>query len=475
MIKFFAIFYPFVEILAIMMVIHAVLYVRTSQAAVAWSIVLVLFPWASIPLYWIFGRNRFRGYTEALQQGYMKKIREVHLQKEELEKFRAFDLAKANSPIKVFEKLAENPFTTGNKARLLVDGEVAFKSIFTAIHAARDYVLLEFFIVRNDSLGKRLKDLLLEKARSGVRIYFLYDEIGSRQLSFSYKLALEAAGVRFWPFFTRRGLFNKFQLNFRNHRKIVVVDGKKAFVGGLNIGREYLGYSKKFGHWRDTHLKVEGPVVSVVQQIFEGDWYWARREVLDLNWEFKPHPADKYAALALPMDPSYDNVEVCSLFFVSAILAAKKRIWIASPYFVPNSAVIQALQVAALRGVDVRILLPQRADHKLVYLASYSFLNQIAVPGIRIFRYQPGFMHQKVLLLDDSLASVGTANLDNRSFSLNFEINILVADEGFAGEVKAMLEKDFENSLEVDAETLPRPRWFFRFASRFAALFSPIL
>ncbi|TYT74325.1 cardiolipin synthase [Desulfobotulus mexicanus] len=463
-----------VEMLAILMAVHAVMYARSSQGAVAWMIALITFPWLTLPLYLIFGRNKFQGYVEALRQGQFEKAPEVSLQNEVLEKFRVFPRENQEETFRVMENLAQTPFTDGNQARLLINGKNTFEAIFSAISEAEDYILLEFFIVRHDSLGKELQDLLIKKAGQGVRVYFLYDEIGSRKLKSAYGRKLREAGVQFRPFFTRRGLFNRFQLNFRNHRKIVVVDGKKAFVGGHNIGKNYLGKSLRFGCWRDTHMELEGPAVMAVQRVFEGDWYWATREQLFLNWKLERAVSPGIPMLVLPTDPAH-HLEACSLLFVNLILAAKKRVWIASPYFVPNDAVMQALQMAALRGVDVRILLPSRSDFWLVDLAGYACIQKLAMEGIRFFRYQPGFLHQKVILVDDHLSAVGTANADNRSFHLNFEITLIAADKNMAAQVCRMLEKDFEVSLEVDGSVLPRPEWFFRFAVRFASLFSPVL
>ncbi|MCW7754690.1 cardiolipin synthase [Desulfobotulus sp. H1] len=474
MLTLIAVLVTVVEVLAILMAIHAVMYARSSQGAVAWVIALITFPWLTLPFYWVFGRNKFHGYLEALRQGSLEKAREVKEQIETLERYRAFSPEDQPDTYRLFESLARAPFTRGNKVRLLVNGKATFEAIFSAIGEAENYILLEFFIVRDDALGLRLQKLLMEKARAGVRVYFLYDEIGSRKLKAGYGRRLRDAGVQFRPFFTRRGFFNRFQLNFRNHRKIVVVDGREAFVGGHNVGREYLGKSRRFGFWRDTHMGVRGPAVLAVQRVFEGDWYWATRATLSLRRDPENEEGMGTPLLVLPTDPAH-NLEACSLFFVNAILAARKRVWIASPYFVPNDAVMQALQTAALRGVDVRILLPSRSDFWLVHLAGYAYLQKLAMEGIRIFRYLPGFLHQKVMLVDDQFAAVGTANADNRSFYLNFEITLIAADSKVAETVGEMLQRDFNVSCEVNAQSLPKPLWFYRFAVRFAGLFSPVL
>ena len=269
------------------------------------------------------------------------------------------------------------------------------------------------------------------------------------------------------------GLTNKFQLNFRNHRKIVVVDGHTAFVGGLNVGDEYMGRDKKFGAWRDTHVKVVGPSAIAAQLSFIEDWFWAANSVPELNW--KPHTpknGDK-RVMVLPSGPA-DEIETCNLLFVHAIHSAQKRLWISSPYFVPDEEMVGALQLAALRGVDVRILLPNKPDHLMVWLASFSFLEALDMDGISFWRYEPGFLHQKVILADE-IAIVGTANADNRSFRLNFEISLLFADAEFAGDVERMLKNDFNKSRKISKEDYTEASLMFKAGVRFARLFSPIL
>jgi cardiolipin synthase len=357
--------------------------------------------------------------------------------------------------------------------RLLINGEPAFREIFAAIEAAQQYILVQFFIVRDDDLGGELKRRLVARAEAGVRVYFLYDEVGSRKLSRSYIRDLTAAGVQIHPFYTTKGPWNRFQINFRNHRKIVVTDGRVAFVGGLNVGDEYLGRDPQFGPWRDTHVRIEGPAVHAVQLSFFEDWYWARHEVLPLDWRPRPALDGHQDVLVLPTGPA-DELETCNLFFVQAMNAARERLWVASPYFVPDPQVICALQLAALRGVDVRIMLPDRPDHRLVYLSSFSFLEETEQAGVKIYRYEPGFMHHKVILVDNELAAVGTANLDNRSFHLNFEITVLVDNREFAMDVRRMLEADFAHCHLAKTEDLLRKSFWFKVAVQVARLLAPI-
>jgi cardiolipin synthase len=307
-----------------------------------------------------------------------------------------------------------------------------------------------------------------------VRCYVLYDEVGTGDLPQSYVDELQAAGVRIRPFDTRRGRIDRLlQINFRNHRKIVVIDGETAYVGGMNVADPYLGEHPTLGRWRDTHVEVSGPVVQAIQFAFLEDWYWATGDLPELDWTPRPAPDANRNALVLASDPS-DDLETCGLFFAHAINVARKRVWIASPYFVPDLSLIYSLQLAALRGVDVRVMLPERPDHFLVYLSGFAYIAETEPSGIKFYRYQPGFLHQKVLLVDDDFASVGTANFDNRSIRLNFELMLLVANREFAAEVSRMLENDLAHCRQVGPDDLNSRGFWFRVAVRLARLTAPI-
>jgi cardiolipin synthase A/B len=303
----------------------------------------------------------------------------------------------------------------------------------------------------------------------------LYDEVGSSDLIESSLVELQAAGVDVRRFNTTQGRANRWQLNFRNHRKIVVVDGQTAWVGGLNIGDEYMGRDPAIGAWRDTHVKVTGPVVQGVQVAFLEDWHWASQQLLKLNWEPQPAPSStRRVALALPTGPA-DSLEACTLFLLNAINTATNRLWLASPYFVPDEQFISKLQLAALRGVDVRVLLPDKIDNRLVQLSGRSYLGDLERVGIKVYRYEKGLMHQKVMLIDDRYCTISTANFDNRSFRLNFEITMAFADPEFSSQVRQILEQDFANSKLVKAQELQDRGLWFRFAVRCARLMAPIL
>jgi cardiolipin synthase len=462
----------FCHLAGIAAAVHAVMTARTSQGAISWALCLILFPYITLPAYAVFGRGKFQGYVKARRAGDSQIDHLARALEKKMRLFRVRD-EELDAKYVALEELAEMPFTSHNDGTLLVNGREAFAAMFQGIESAREYILVQFYIIRDDKLGNEFKSLLEKKALEGVRVYLLYDEIGCYYLPRAYRRALAEAGVVIRPFRTSKGIRNRFQINFRNHRKIVLIDGHTAYVGGLNVGDEYLGKHPKFGPWRDTHVGVKGPCVQAIQFAFLEDWFWATGDVPQLEWTPHPAPKDNETALVLATDPS-DLVETCGLFFMHVINSARQRIWIASPYFVPDSSLIYSLQLAGLRGVDVRIMLPERPDHLLVFLSAFSYIAETESAGVKFYRYQPGFMHHKVILVDDDLASVGTANFDNRSIRLNFEMTLVFADKSFAATVCEMLEKDFAECRLATSEEIARKPFWFHFAVRLARLMAPI-
>jgi cardiolipin synthase len=480
------------HILGVVAACHAILNTRTSQGAIAWAVSLVAMPYLTLVPYLFLGRSKFAGYADARRVE--NELLRAHAHPPEWDRLASSAQLPAHALggrlVHSLTRLGGMPFLPGNSVRTLVNGTATFEAIFQAIENARHYVIVQFFIVRDDALGEMFKDALIAKAQQGVRVYFLYDSIGSFDLPHRYVASLRAGGVDTRPFATNRRFVNRLQLNFRNHRKIVSVDGERAFVGGHNVGVEYLGGKPPLSPWRDTHIEVRGPAVASIQFVFTEDWYWATQQLPQLDLPPAPPPD-----LAAPSDPAHsahpatghdmhclvvpsgpaDKQETCSLFFVEAINAARERIWITTPYLVPDEAVFSALRLAALRGVDVRILIPSRRDHVVVFEASKLYAYDSLRAGIRIFRYQPGFLHQKVLLIDSVAAAVGSANLDNRSFRLNFEIMVMTVDRDFAKEVEAMLLADFAESREIDRNEYRHASALRRVLMHVARLFSPIL
>lgn len=467
-----AIYTVAVQLLAIAAAIEAIMKTRTSQGAVAWSLSLILMPTVMLPLYWIFGRRKFRGYAKARRIG--KTDAQVPRRVLRAQHVSPLLDAPLNVPQRVLERIAQMPYTHNNDIALLINGEQIFAALFAAIDSAKHYILLEYYIVRDDATGCLLRDKLIAKAQQGVIIYFLYDEVGSFKLGRHYINALRAGGVDIRSFHTTKGRRNRLQLNFRNHRKIAVVDGEVGIVGGSNIGDEYLGKHATLTPWRDTSVQIRGLAVHALQLTFLEDWYWACEQVLQLNWRVPEAMASNIEALVAPTGPA-DQMDTCLLLFQQLTQSAKERLWIVSPYFVPDTSIINALQLAALRGVDVRILLPEKPDKRTVWLSSFASLDEVQSTGVKVYRYQAGFLHQKVWLVDNDCALIGTANLDNRSFRLNFEIGVIVNDRAFAAQVAEMLEEDFNRSRLLPRGEVAKRGWFFQLAVRCCYLFAPIL
>jgi cardiolipin synthase len=445
---------------------HAVMNTRTPQGAFAWALGLVLLPYLTLVPYLYLGRSHFHGYVDLhrLRREQMQTLARVQLTA-------GLVSSEACSRYDEIAHMLGAQFHVGQKLKLLINGDATFDAILAAISEAKHCVLLQFFIIHDDMLGRRLQQVLLERVRAGVEVCVLYDGIGSHALPRQYVDTLRDAGVSVHPFATQRRS-NRFQLNFRNHRKIVVIDGVRGFVGGLNVGDEYLGLMPPLAPWRDTHLQIDGPAVVDLQRSFAEDWHWVTGALPPL---LSPRAGEGSAHTLIVATGPADRQETCSLFFVAAIHTARKRLWITTPYFVPDQAVMAALRLAVFRGVDVRVLIPSRPDHHTVFLATGLYAHDAVGAGIRMFRYQPGFIHEKVMLIDDDTASVGSMNLDNRSFRLNFEIGALNVDRAFALQVEAMLLEDFSHAHEVtEAEYLKAP-YLRRLAMHVARLFDPVL
>jgi cardiolipin synthase len=451
------------HLLGILTAMHAVMHSRTPQGAIGWALGLLLLPYVTLLPYLYLGSSHFLGY----RIGHHSK----HGHTTPVESRDQPDIDPACASYAAISALQGRPFRGGNRLRLLLDGDASFDAMLMAMTEAQHYLLVQFFIIHDDMLGRRLQQVLLQQAAAGVRVYVLFDGIGSHALPRSYVETLRAGGVQIQRFATHRWR-NRFQLNFRNHRKIVVVDGACGFVGGLNVGDEYLGLKPPLAPWRDTMLELRGPVVTDLQQLFADDWQWITGSMPPMLQA--PAGDGDSSTLIVACGPA-DSQETGSLFFAAAINAARQRVWLSTPYFIPDNAVRAALQLAVLRGVDVRILIPSRADHRTVFLASTLHAYQAVRAGIKVFRYQPGFLHQKALLIDREAAAIGSMNLDSRSFRLNFEVAALAVDHGFAADVTAMLINDFKQAREIDEREYRDAPYLRRVAVHVARLFDPLL
>jgi cardiolipin synthase len=450
------------HLLGALSALHAIRHARTPQGAIGWMLGLLLLPYVTLLPYLYLGSSRFFGY----HAGHGAPTSQPVTANTE-----AATVEPACARFAAISALQRRPFRSGHRLRLLIDGEGTFAAMLAAMAAAEHCLLVQFFVIHDDALGRRLQQVLLQRAAAGVQVCVLFDGVGSHALPRRYVQALREGGVAIHRFATHR-LRNRFQLNFRNHRKIVVVDGARGFVGGLNAGDEYLGRKPPLAPWRDTMLELCGPAVADLQQVFADDWQWITGQLPPLL--DAPQDEGRASALVVAAGPA-DRLETGSLFFTAAIHAARRRLWLSTPYFVPDHAVRAALQLAVLRGVDVRVLIPSRPDHHTVFLASTLHAYHAVRAGIGMFRYQPGFLHQKALLIDDDAAAIGSLNLDSRSFRLNFEVGALVVDRAFAGEVESMLRTDFSRAVAIDEREYRDASYLRRVAMHVARLFDPLL
>ncbi len=448
----------------------ALLRSRTPQGATAWVMSLLSFPFLSVPLYILFGRNKFEGYN------IKRRVLDSKVQKkfDQLETIHSSMYSSADEIKLITQTVASDNqpgFTRKNNIKLLINAEEAFPEMLQAIENARNYIIFQFYIVRGDSTGRMFIDLLIKKAQMGVRITLMNDAIGVN-IPRDLLGKMKEAGIQVGTFneSTTRG---KFQINFRNHRKILIVDGKVAFLGGLNVGDEYRGLSKKYGPWRDTNVRLEGPSVIAAQLGTAKDWYCIQEKELNADWDIVQSEKD-VNVMVLNTGPA-DDKHSCLLSFVALINAAEKRLWIANPYYVPPESLMDAILLASLRGVDVRILVPSYSDSRTILFASEIYQKVLLKHGVRLFRYTRGFLHQKVMVIDEDFGVVGSVNFDCRSMFINFEVSAIAVDKNFANDVARMLETDFSVSEEMTLAHFDHISLPHTIISRGANLMAPIL
>lgn len=470
---------------------------RAPSATIGWILILLGAPLLGIPLYLLVGQSRLRGYIkrkkrrnqrfEAFAKAFETRLRATFSPprqppEAQLVLFQRFQ--------KLFSRLGPICEPYYNSISLLDDNQKAFQQIFSAIEAAQTYIFVQYYILRSDRLGLELKELLLNKARRGIPVYVLVDDMGSFWLSKDYISDLKNAGIKVVSFLPMTKLRRGVQVNFRNHRKLVVVDGRVAFTGGLNVGDEYAGRSKD-DYWRDTHLMIQGPAVAQLEEIFFEDWFFAADQRIAVKSimrlaeaalasqstpppPFSGIPSHHAIVQVIPSGPA-DDWFTNILLFTELINSSRSRLWIASPYFVPDATLERALELAILRGVDVRIMIPKVSDHPVVQWVSFHHANQMKRRGADVYLYRRGFMHQKVLLVDNVLSCIGTTNFDNRAMYLNFETSLVIHDEKFNSDVAAMLVGDFGASLRLQQEDLEEEKLLVKLRGNVARLLSPLL
>lgn len=472
---------------------HALLRVRSPQGTIAWVICLVLWPFISVPAYWIFRQRKYEGYVSALRRA---SIEHRKFALERMSNMTADRHVGLSESLRQIEYLSLFPFMSGNTVQLLINSGQTYPAMIAAMRRARYLIAMQFFIVKDDGIGCRFRDVMVERAQAGVRVILLYDPISS-SMSRKWLAELEAAGVQVRDFKAARRRDNLFRINFRNHRKILTIDGgEEAFTGGLNIADEYDGRGP-LGFWRDTFVHVCGPAARTLHLVLEGDWFWATGHTVDVRRSDRRHRRASTTVTETPSqngtDPKFfplvpecsvmvfpnspaDEHENATMMLTQIIHNAKHSLRLCTPYLIPDAPILNALKTAIRRGVKVDIIIPDTRDHWLAWLAAFSYADELKEFGANVMRYQKGFIHQKLLIADDELTLVGTNNMDYRSLYLNFEISVLMADLRFTAQAITMFEADLEECRPaMTPRVFVRQPILWRLVVNIARMFAPIL
>jgi cardiolipin synthase len=466
------------EFIIIILVIPWVLLTKKdATAALAWCLIVVFVPVLGALLFWVFGYNyvrrlrRKRQHRAAFRREHPPRTQWAGRASGENDDDEPAepDLARLARKVRAF------PMSHGNHVALYHETQQAYAVLLDTIAQARHHVHLEFYIFRSDATGQRLTDLLTQKAKEGVEVRLLYDAMGCVRTRQAMFRPLRQAGGKVSAFLPLNPLRSHIQVNLRNHRKIVVVDGQVAFTGGMNIGDEYLGKDPYFGYWRDQFLRLEGPAVGGLQRVFVEDWDFAVGEALDGPAYFPElPPAGTALVQVVESGPDQEINSIRELFF-AAILNANHRLWIASPYFVPDGSLLDALRLARYRGVDVRLLSLLKPDHFLSFYAGRYYWSEMLAQGARVYQYARGMMHAKILMVDGRWAMVGSPNLDNRSLRLNFEAACVFYSPELVIALEQQYLRDLEDAVLLDPKTYAERPLPDRLIENACRLFSPLL
>lgn len=454
---------------------------KNPSATLAWIMILFLIPVIGIAFYFLFSQNiarqrifKLTKYEEEILSG------SLHEQNNNMIKG-SFDFSNKESKkwhdmIRLHQTNAFAYFTQNNSISIMTDGNHMFTSLMQDIKNATESISIMYYIVKFDSVGKELLAVLTEKAKEGVSVRLLLDAMGSRQINDKKLAGLVAAGGKTAFFFPPKFKWLNMKLNYRNHRKLVVIDGSIGYLGGFNIANEYLGNSKKFGYWRDTHIRLAGGCVQDMNARFILDWRFAAKENLVISQAYysEPKEAGVTGIQIVTCGPDSPKEEV-KQGYLKMISSAKKNIYIQSPYFVPDASIMEALKTAVLSGVDVRIMIPCMPDHMFVYWATYSYVGILVNLGVKVYIYDKGFLHAKAMTVDGEVASIGSANFDIRSFRLNFEANAFIYDADEVYKLESIFEEDMLNCHELTKHLYRNRSSVIKFKESISRLLSDLL
>ncbi|MCD1259568.1 cardiolipin synthase [Paenibacillus athensensis] len=450
---------------------------RRPSKAVAWLLVLFIFPIIGFVMYYFLAKE-YSQRSKVRRRGLHPPAEQQQRLVQGAPDTGADDLLSELRQVPrlwgLLQHIPGAPLTSRNEVEILTNAETAYTAMLEALERAERHIHFEFYTFRDDGAGRKFGEVLMRKARQGVQVRVICDGIGSHGLSGDYIRELQEAGIELYRFLPPLIAWFDKRMNYRNHRKIIVVDGLSGFVGGINIGDEYLGLDPKLGFWRDTHVRLAGDAVYVLQATFLRDWMFVSGSKLEQESLFPAHSlpvGSPVQMIASGPDACRDAIQ--EMFF-SGIAAAHRRVLMTTPYFIPDPSIAMALKTAAVSGVDVRIILPYKADSRLVQYATRSFLHELMQAGVRFFLYRKGFIHAKVLIIDQVMATVGTANMDMRSFFSNFELNAVMFDSRTIARLEADFLTDLQECEELRLEQFERRSRVEKGKEVLARLLSPL-
>lgn len=460
---------------------------RNIETTVAWILILSTIPALGFVMYIAFGRGISKDNMFKIKETEDRIIKDNILST--YNKLQCKDIFDSNliEHRDMIYSLANSNFanfTTNNQVDIYDDGKDFFDSLLKELKKAKYYINIQFYIFKDDNIGSKIIDILLEKAKEGVEVRLLYDAVGSRLLTDKSILKLKKGGVKVGAFFPSFMKIINFNLNYRNHRKIVIIDGKTGFIGGNNVGDEYLGKDPRFGNWRDTHLKITGDSVMDLNIRFLLDWRYTTKEDLDFSIYFNENcistsnksNSSNVGIQIVSSGPDLTDLDEIKFGYIKMIQKAKEYVYIQSPYFILDKTLTDTLKIACFSGVDVRIMIPSKPDHPFVYWASSSYAGELLKYGAKLYNYdENGFLHAKTIVIDDSICSIGTANMDIRSFELNFEVNAFIYSSDIARQQKIIFEKDIAKSKEITLEMYHSRSTGVKIKESISRLLSPIL
>lgn len=454
---------------------------KNPSAALAWIMVLFLLPIAGIILYFLFSQNIARKKIFRLTQAEEESLDgSLHQQLKEIDegryKFATPEAKYWKDMIHLNGLYGRAFYTQDNRVTIMTNGRHKFKTLMKDIDNATSSINIMYFIIKNDVVGRRMINALTKKAREGVEVRLLMDAMGSRQINDKLLEDFIAAGGKRAYFFPPKFKIFNIRFNYRNHRKLVIIDGEVGYIGGFNIAKEYLSMKKKFGFWRDTHLRLMGACVQDINARFLMDWRFASKEEVTISEAYYSDIIEvgNTGVQIVSSGPDSERVEV-KRAYMKMITSAQKTIYLQTPYFVPDGSILESLKMAAQSGVDVRIMIPCMPDHIFVYWATYSYVGELIKSGGRAFIYDKGFLHAKTMVVDGEVATVGSANFDRRSFTLNFEANAFIYDAEEACKLEAIFENDMNDCHELTRELYHQRSTWIRCKEAVARLLSDIL